>query len=488
MRTVRWRLTVAVVALVAVTAVVLGVGAYAFVDLELRAGLVRDAGRQASFNLAELVPRAGLPLDADVAAFEATDLPAQFRLRGDVATRVELTNGDTWVDPASAASLALGARAREAIDRGELAYEWGSLEDGPVLVVGGRPQTGNPVFLFGFDATPVETALATLRVALVIGAIVLVIVALAVARAVAATLLRPVRDASEAAARMSAGDLSARVPVASRDEFGAWAERFNAMASNLQATIGRLESAQDQNRRFVAEVSHELRTPLTALVAEASILRAHLDVLPPDARRAGELLVDDIARLRVLVDDLMELSRFDARAEQAATRPVDLGDVIRSVAATRSPAARLDLPRDRVLLETDPRRIDRILGNLLDNAREHAPGAPVEVGLAADHDTALVWVADRGPGVPDEELGRIFERFRKVEPSRGGGGSGLGLAIAAEHAALLGGTLRATARDGGGTRFELRLPVTGSLPDGDPAVTPAEEARVRSHPHRGISA
>jgi len=485
-RGVRGRLTIAIVALVALTAGVLGLGAYAFVDRELRAGLVRDAGRQATFNLVELVPRSGLAPNADAAAFEATDLPGQFRLRGDVATRVELANGDVWVDPASAAGIGVGSEARAAIDRGEIAYEWLRLDGRPLLVVGGRPPGGDPVMLFAFDATPIETALDSLRSALLAGTAVLVLLALAVARRVAARLLEPVRDAAAAAERIAGGDLETRIPVASRDEFGLWAERFNAMAASLNGTIRDLESAQDQNRRFVAEVSHELRTPLTALVAEASILREHIDALPSDARRAAELLVDDVGRLRLLVDDLMELSRFDADAERAASRPVELGDLIRSVAAARAPHARLDLPRHPVPIETDPRRVDRILGNLLDNAREHAPATPVEVGLAADDASALVWVADRGPGVPDGELDRIFERFRKLDPARGGGGSGLGLAIAAEHAGVLGGTLRAVNREGGGLRFELRLPVTGSLPPGDETVIDGSEAAGRTAPHRGI--
>src|SRR4029078_5578849 len=107
--------------------------------------------------------------------------------------------------------------------------------------------------------------------------------------------LAPVDEASRAAVRIERGDLSARVPVTSTDEFGRWADRFNRMADSLEDTIVRLEAAQAQNRRFVPDVSHELRTPVAALVAEASLLRDHLGALPGDARRAGELVVHDIA-------------------------------------------------------------------------------------------------------------------------------------------------------------------------------------------------
>jgi two-component system sensor histidine kinase MtrB len=248
------------------------------------------------------------------------------------------------------------------------------------------------------------------------------------------------------------------------------------MAEALADTIGRLEAAEARNRRFVADVAHELRTPLAALVAEASILREHLDELPVESRRTGELLVADVGRLRTLVDDLMEVSRFDAGAEQIASEPVDLGGLVRSVAAARLPDASLDLPDAPLIIETDPRRLERILGNLLDNAREHAPGAQVVVTLAAGADEIALAVADRGPGVPPDRLDGIFERFYKADPSRHGGSSGLGLAIAAEHAALLGGYLLAANRAGGGLRIELRLPVTGSLPHGDMPAMPGADA------------
>jgi two-component system sensor histidine kinase MtrB len=251
---------------------------------------------------------------------------------------------------------------------------------------------------------------------------------------------------------------------------------MNRMADSLGGTVARLEAAQQQNRRFVADVAHELRTPLTALVAEASLIESGLGDLPPDARRAAELLVTDVRRLRTLVDDLLEISRFDADAEQALLEPVDLGRVITSVVASRLPEAAITLPEARFVVESDPRRLDRILGNLLDNARAHAPGSPVEVSLTRTSQGAVVVIADRGPGVPAGSLAHLFERFYKADPSRSGGSSGLGLAIAAEHAALVGATLRARTRPGGGLIFALTLPVTGSLPAGDAPDTKRTDA------------
>ena len=140
----------------------------------------------------------------------------------------------------------------------------------------------------------------------------------------------------------------------------------------------------------------------------------------------------------------------------------------------RAPS-RLALPDPPVVIDSEPRRLERIVGNLLDNAREHATGARVDVTVESDDDSVVVAVADTGHGVPDDRIERIFERFYKADPSRHEGSSGLGLAIAAEHAALLGGELRAANREGGGLSIELRLPVTRSFHGGDVTAISADD-------------
>ncbi len=461
MRGIRARLTVTLVALVALTAVLLGAGAYVFVQTSLRDQVVRDAAAQARFDLAETIPNRDLPAAPTRDDIIDSGLRQTF-LQRDIDTIIDVGDPPPVVSR-PALSDALGTLPADFVARvggGELAYTWETVAGRPSLVVGGRVAGSGPAFYFIHDVTAIEEALGQLRLALTVGTIALIVLALLVARVIARGVLAPVEAAGRAAERIEHGDLSARVPVTSDDEFGTWAERFNRMADALADTIGRLEAAEAQNRRFVADVAHELRTPVAALVAEASILRDHVDALPTESRRAGELLVADVGRLRTLVDDLMEVSRFDAGAEQIVPEPVDLDRLITSVAAARLPAAVLHLPDPPLVVESDPRRLERILGNLLDNAREHAPGAPVEVGLDVDADEVVLGVADGGPGVPPDELERIFERFYKADPSRHGGSSGLGLAIAAEHAALLGGRLIATNRAEGGLRIELRLPVT----------------------------
>ena len=390
--------------------------------------------------------------------------------RGDVDTFVDLgAEGAFKSDERLDGLLALlPADMRARVDRGELAFAWIDIGGEPSLVVGGRPAGGGPAFYFVRDVSEIGEAIDQLRLALAVGAIALLVIALIIARRVARGILAPVEEAGQVAERIERGDLSARVPVTSRDEFGTWAERFNDMTAALSDTIRRLEAAQHQNRRFVADVSHELRTPLAALVAEASIVGEHLDEMPSESRRAAELLVADVGRLRTLVEELMELSRFDADAEQVALEPVDLVRLVRAVIAARLPSAILRPARavDRrghgsAAARPHPRQFPR--------QRSRARGrGRVEVTVEPRPDELVIAVSDRGPGVPSDRLDHIFERFAKLDPSRSGGSSGLGLAIAAEHAALLDGYLQAMNRDGGGLRLELVLPlaVTRSLPDG----------------------
>jgi len=490
MRGIRTRLALALVGLVVVTVTAIGVGTYLFVEARLRDGLLADANRQAQFNLSVLIPER-LPAGVTRETYGPSGLDEAFRLRGAVETIVDYRDGGT--PDLSTASLlnaidGFPKTLRDLVAAGHVGFAWLQVAGQPSLVVGGRaPGTASagagvagPDFYFVFPAVSIDAALEQLRLGLIAAALIAVALALATAGLIARGILRPVDSGSTAAARIAAGDLSARLPAGGADEFARFAAEFNRMADSLAATVTRLEASESQNRRFVADVSHELRTPLTALVAEASIIEAGLDRLGPDARRAAELLVADVRRLRVLVEDLMELSRFDARAEQAQLEPTDLGEAVRAIVRARLPGASVSVPDEPIVAAADVRRLDRILGNLLDNADQHAPNAPVEVEVRSDGDAAVVSVADHGPGVSPDAVGHLFERFYKADASRHGGSSGLGLAIAAEHAALLGGELRAANRPGGGLVVTLRLrrttPVTESLPTGHDHDTGGSEA------------
>jgi two-component system sensor histidine kinase MtrB len=474
---IRARLAITLVALVAVTVTAIGVGVYAFVDASLRTRAIEEARREVDYGLSVLLPGAD-PAPVDVRSFEDSGLPTALALRGTGRVLADFGDGAPYEpDDLTGALAAVSPDLRAIVARGEIGYAWQALAGEPVLVVGGRA-AGPPELFIAFPAAPIDAALAQLRVGLMAAGAAAIGVALLVAGLLARWILRPVGAAGRAARRLAAGDLAARVPSGGGDELGRLGGELNRMAEALEGTVLRLEDAQQQNRRFVADVAHELRTPLTALVAEASVIEGQTGSMPPDARRAAELLVTDVRRLRVLVDDLMEVSRFDSDAERPALEPVDLGRVVTGAVAARLPQAAVSLPPVPLVLDSDPRRLDRILGNLLDNARDHAPGSAVEVSLQQARDGAVIVVADRGPGVPADAIGHLFERFYKADPSRAGGSSGLGLAIAAEHAALLGASLRARNRPGGGLVVALTLPVTRPLPVGDAPDTGEADARA----------
>ncbi len=473
-RGVRARLAGALVLLVALTAVVLGVGASVFVDVRLHDQTLQDAAAQARFDLTVTVPGRQLPDRPTVEDITRSGLTDTFRRRN-VESVIDLGGGQSVKSTDALGDLLerLPPDVPARVGRGELAYAWIDVAGVPSLVVGGLAPGGSMAVYFVRSVESISAAVDQFRAVLLIGSALLVVIALLTARIVARGILAPIEEAGQTAERIERGDLLARVPVTSHDEFGTWADRFNRMTDTLAESIRRLEAAQHQNRRFVADVSHELRTPLTALVAEASILREHLDELPPESRRAAELLVKDVGRLRTLVEELMELSRFDADAEQVALEQVDLGRLVETVQAARSPKATFVAPDRPVVVDADPRRLERILGNFLDNAKEHAADADVEIEIDGRAEDVVIAVSDRGPGVPGDRLELIFDRFTKVDPSRSGGSSGLGLAIAAEHAALMGGYLQAMNREGGGLRLELVLPrdVARSLRGGDGTAT-----------------
>lgn len=480
---IRGRLLFVVVGLVTLTSASLGVGAYAYVATSLREQALEDARTQTNFNVAVLADEAlsRSPTREDVLAGGILDA---FELRGATGAAVDLGDGDPIVSGFVVTSV-LAAASPELpgiVASGSIGYERVVVGGRPYLVTGARRPGGGPDFYFVFDAAGVEDAIARLGQALLIGGLILAVIAVLSARAVAARILRPVAAASQAAGRMAVGELATRLEIDSDDEFGTLATSFNRMAASLDATVSELRAAEARQRRFVADVSHELRTPLSALVQEAAVLRDHVERMPPEARRAAELLAGDVARLRGLVDELMELSRFDADAERMELEEVDLARLVRAVVAGRAPGAMLDLPSSPARVVTDRRRIERILVNLLDNAQDHAGGAGVSVTLSTDATVFRLAVADRGPGVPEAELANLFARFHKADASRHEGGSGLGLALVQEHAELLGGTVSASLRGGGGLRVEVVVPVTQPLPERDGPVIPDLDPENRPVP------
>jgi two-component system sensor histidine kinase MprB len=283
--------------------------------------------------------------------------------------------------------------------------------------------------------------------ALLIGGIGIALAA-ALAAVVATAALRPIRRLTAAAETVTAtGNLSERVAVGGSDELGRLATRFNGMLAALEESVGR-------QRRLVADASHELRTPLTAARTNVDLVRE--GKLPDEeVRHALDEASVELDSLTSLVSDLVELARGEER--KLRLEDVALDDLVSAAierAKARAPEATFVTSLSPVHVRVDPILVERAVGNLLDNAVKYSPaGAPIEVTV---HDGEVV-VADRGPGIAEEDLPRIFDRFYRAAAARAKPGAGLGLAIVREAAEAHGGAARAES-NADGARFTLSLP------------------------------
>jgi signal transduction histidine kinase len=342
------------------------------------------------------------------------------------------------------------------------------------LVMTGPAGGGQRLYLF-FSEASIDQSIAELRNILVVGWLVVAGIAALVGNGIARRTLMPVRAAADAARRLAGGLLETRLPARVGDEFGTWAACFNEMAAALGRTIASLAHARDRERAFTSDVAHELRTPLSAIVGAAGLVQAQIDSLPAEARRPVELLVSGTERLQALVGDLLELSRMEAGGGTVAREPVPLVDVVADVLRLGGwhGAVAVDVPP--LTVETDPRRLERILMNLLPNAIRYGR-RNVAVRARPVGRELLIEVCDGGPGISPADLPRIFDRFYKADRSRSTGGSGLGLAIAQENARLLGTRIEVSSQPGAGTRFSLAVPLAAAAPGTDPESGGCEAA------------
>ncbi|WP_052443188.1 MtrAB system histidine kinase MtrB [Streptacidiphilus neutrinimicus] len=281
-------------------------------------------------------------------------------------------------------------------------------------------------------------------------------------------VVTPLRMAAEISEQLASGHLEERMKVSGTDDITRLGESFNRMAGALQAQIRQLEELSRVQRRFVSDVSHELRTPLTTVRMAADLLyEAREDFDDPMAMRSAELLQNQLDRFESLLADLLEISRFDAGAAILDSEPTDLREVVGRVidgagplAERKGSAVRIVGGDEPVVAECDPRRIERILRNLVVNALEHGEGRDIEVLMATRDGAVAVAVRDHGIGLKPGEAARVFNRFWRADPARARttGGTGLGLSIALEDAALHGGWLHAWGEPGGGSQFRLTIP------------------------------
>lgn len=280
-------------------------------------------------------------------------------------------------------------------------------------------------------------------------------------------VVRPVRQAALIATQFTAGNFSERMKVRSEDEISTLGNAFNEMAESLEKQIARLENLSRVQQRFVSDVSHELRTPLTTLRMASEIINSAREGFDPILARSSELMVAQLDRFERLLEDLLEISRFDAEVAVLEAVDFDLvglanrcADDLALVAKERSTELRIYAREESVIIRADIRRVERILRNLFSNAIDHAEEKPIAVSIVASEHDVAIGVRDFGIGLDESTLMRVFDRFWRADPSRARtrGGTGLGLSIALEDARLHNGELEAWGRPGKGAHFVLTLP------------------------------
>jgi two-component system sensor histidine kinase MtrB len=384
------------------------------------------------------------------------------------------TSGVVTSDLITPDLIAAVAGSGRADDRGHVADQIRTVkvsgQSTKYLVYGSPVATsfGHLELYYAVPLTTEDSAANQIRTTVLVTGLALVILLGVVAGLVTRLVVTPVRVAARTAQRLSAGLLDQRMKVDGEDDLALLAAAFNQMAANLQRQIVRLEEMSRLQRRFTSDVSHELRTPLTTVRMAADLIFSEREDLDPALARSAELLQAELDRFESLLTDLLEISRFDAGFAALDAEHTDLVPIVERVAERLGGLAervgveiQLRLPDAPVIAEVDPRRVERVLRNLVGNAVEHSEARPVRVTLAGDEGAVAVTVRDYGVGLKSGEERLVFNRFWRADPSRARqtGGTGLGLSISAEDARLHGGWLEAWGTPGGGAQFRLTLPV-----------------------------
>ncbi len=321
----------------------------------------------------------------------------------------------------------------------------------PALLVAAPVTSGRTVFLQLFPLSEYTRITRFLTLVLSCGVLAAGLVGAAAGRWASRRALRPLTRLTVAAGRVAAGDLHARLPEQTDPDLAELGRTFNATAAALEQRVAR-------DSRFAADVSHELRSPLTTMANAVALLRRRRDRLPGTAAQAVDLLDAEVQRFQQVVLDLLEISTADQTLDATSFEDVDLAVLVGTVtAAAGLPPPEVSGP---TLVRGDRRRLQRVVGNLLDNAALHGGGVR-GVEVRGDAGRVRLTVADGGSGVPDAAKEQNFERF-----SRGGGagqrdgGTGLGLALVAQHVGAHGGRVWVEDRPGGGACFVVELPAT----------------------------
>jgi signal transduction histidine kinase len=299
------------------------------------------------------------------------------------------------------------------------------------------------------------------------------------------SMRRPLEQLVDAAGRLAAGDRSVRVEVGGLSETAALGAAFNEMAKELEIEEGRRDELDRLKDDFVLTASHELRSPLTSVQGFAELLMLERESLTAKQAETVEVILDNCRHLVRLLNDLLDLARSDAGRLLIKPQPTEVAplieDVVRTMRGQTEPRGQTlgeDVQPGLPPINVEPARIRQILVNLLTNAHEYSPeGASIGVSARSLGAEVEIAVSDNGPGIPADQLERIFERFTRGDAglTQRVGGTGLGLAISKSLVELHGGTIGAESTPGAGSTFSVRLPVAaGAATDGGGSRATAE--------------
>ncbi len=371
----------------------------------------------------------------------------------------------------------------------------------PGIVVGSQltlPVVGRYELYIGYDLSDAESTLLFVQGTLLLAGLALILLIGAITWVIVRFVVRPIRVAAETSERLASGDLAVRMPEKGEDVFTSLARSFNGMADSLQSQINQLATLSQLQQRFVSDVSHELRTPLTTIRLAGDVIYDQRETFPPATERTAELLHTQIERFDLLLSDLLEISRYDAGSVVLDPEPTNLVrlaedaiDGMHALAEQNGSELRLEAPGGYFEVGMDPRRIRRIVRNLLGNAIEHGEGKPVVVTIDSNESAVALAVRDYGLGMNQQEVNHVFDRFWRADPSRKRtiGGTGLGLAISLEDATLHSGWLQVWSAPGAGSCFRLTLPrVPGRGITSSPLPLPPEDAGATRDVDRGDTA
>ena len=416
----------------------------------------KDSGREIAFINSNGRVIRNIPAITTSNFLEPQSIPATFRAQVQNSTELQWT-------------------------RTELRYVSGEVLNG--IVIGQRitiPRVGKyeMYVLFGFDGQ--QRTIDLIGRSMWGTGFLLIALIMITTSVVLRQVIKPVKQAAEVAEQLTSGDLLQRMEVKGQDEVARLGSAFNEMADTLERQIRRLENLSRVQQRFVSDVSHELRTPLTTIRMAADVIHASRENFDPVIARSSELLLGQIERFENLLSDLLEVSRFDAEVAVLSLDKVDIVSLVRRsvddlgfALRERDSEIRIDSPQDSLVIDVDPRRVERIMRNLLGNAIDHAEEKPIDVTIRANENAVSIGVRDYGVGLSPQHINRVFDRFWRADPSRSRirGGTGLGLSIAREDAQLHGGEIRVWGELGQGSNFVLTLPKSQDLIHIEPAIS-----------------